>query len=52
MSKSKFYVDTMAAGAYLSESEQQSCVVLDAATSINGIICTVAVGYLVEQLPG
>lgn len=38
-------------GAYLAESEQRSCA-LAAATSINGILCTAAGGYLVEQLPG
>eukprot|EP00980_Cylindrotheca_fusiformis_P007827 scaffold1669_cov129-Cylindrotheca_fusiformis.AAC.38 len=37
-------------GAYLAESEQRSCA-LAAATSINGILCTAAGGYLVEQLP-
>jgi molecular chaperone Hsp33 len=34
----------------LAESEQRSCA-LAAATSINGILCTAAGGYLVEQLP-
>jgi molecular chaperone Hsp33 len=38
-------------GAYLAESEQRSCA-LAAGTSINGILCTAAGGYLVEQLPG
>lgn len=38
-------------GIYLAESEQRSCA-LAAATSINGILCTAAGGYLVEQLPG
>lgn len=38
-------------GAYLAESEQRSCA-LAAATSINGILCTSAGGYIVEQLPG
>jgi molecular chaperone Hsp33 len=38
-------------GAYLAESEQRSCA-LAAATSINGILCTAAGGYLIEQLPG
>lgn len=37
-------------GAYLAESEQRSCA-LAAATSINGILCTSAGGYIVEQLP-
>ena len=37
-------------GIYLAESEQRSCA-LAAATSINGILCTAAGGYLVEQLP-
>ena len=37
-------------GAYLAESEQRSCA-LAAATSINGILCTAAGGYIVEQLP-
>lgn len=37
-------------GAYLAESEQRSCA-LAAATSINGILCTAAGGYLIEQLP-
>jgi molecular chaperone Hsp33 len=50
MSKSKFCFDTTA-GAYLAESEQRSCA-LAAATSINGILCTAAGGYLIEQLPG
>lgn len=38
-------------GIYLAESEQRSCA-LAAATSVNGILCTSAGGYLVEQLPG
>lgn len=38
-------------GAYLAESEQRSCA-LAAGTSINGILCTAAGGYLIEQLPG
>jgi len=38
-------------GVYLATSEQRSCA-LAAATSINGILCTSAGGYLVEQLPG
>ena len=38
-------------GAYLAESEQRSCA-LAAGTAINGILCTAAGGYLVEQLPG
>lgn len=38
-------------GIYLAESEQRSCA-LAAATSMNGILCTAAGGYLVEQLPG
>ncbi|KAL3934599.1 MAG: hypothetical protein SGBAC_009719 [Bacillariaceae sp.] len=37
-------------GAYLAESEQRSCA-LAAATAINGILCTAAGGYLIEQLP-
>lgn len=37
-------------GAYLAESEQRSCA-LAAATSVNGILCTSAGGYLVEKLP-
>jgi molecular chaperone Hsp33 len=37
-------------GAYLAESEQRSCA-LAAATSVNGILCTAAGGYLIEQLP-
>lgn len=37
-------------GSYLAESEQRSCA-LAAATNINGILCTAAGGYLVEQLP-
>merc|ERR1712232_520026 len=38
-------------GAYLAESEQRSCA-LAAATSVKGILCTAAGGYLIEQLPG
>ena len=38
-------------GIYLAESEQRSCA-LAAATSFNGILCTAAGGYVVEQLPG
>ena len=34
----------------MAESEQRSCA-LAAATSINGILCTAAGGYLIEQLP-
>jgi molecular chaperone Hsp33 len=34
----------------LAESEQRSCA-LAAATSFNGILCTAAGGYLIEQLP-
>lgn len=37
-------------GAYLAESEQRSCA-LAAATSITGILCKAAGGYLVEKLP-
>mmetsp|Transcript_1537 Transcript_1537/g.2168 ORF Transcript_1537/g.2168 Transcript_1537/m.2168 type:complete len:406 (+) Transcript_1537:135-1352(+) len=37
-------------GIYLAESEQRSCA-LAAATSINGILCNAAGGYLIEQLP-
>lgn len=37
-------------GAYLAESEQRSCA-LAASTSMSGILCTAAGGYLVEQLP-
>merc|ERR1712232_754766 len=37
-------------GAYLAESEQRSCA-LAAATSIKGILCAAAGGYLIEQLP-
>jgi molecular chaperone Hsp33 len=37
-------------GGYLAESEQRSCA-LAAATSISGILCTAAGGYLIEQLP-
>ena len=38
-------------GIYLAESEQRSCA-LAASTTINGILCTSAGGYVVEQLPG
>jgi molecular chaperone Hsp33 len=38
-------------GIYLAESEQRSCV-LAAATSVTGVLCTAAGGYLIEQLPG
>lgn len=38
-------------GIYLAESEQKSCA-LAAGTTINGILCTSAGGYLIEQLPG
>jgi molecular chaperone Hsp33 len=38
-------------GIYLAESEQRSCA-LAAATAMNGILCTAAGGYLIEQLPG
>jgi molecular chaperone Hsp33 len=38
-------------GLYLAESEQKSCA-LAAATTIQGILCTSAGGYLIEQLPG
>jgi len=38
-------------GLYLAESEQKACA-LAAATTMNGILCTSAGGYLVEQLPG
>lgn len=38
-------------GIYLAESEQRSCA-LAAATSINGLLCKAAGGYLVEKLPG
>jgi len=37
-------------GCYLAESEQRSCA-LASATSMKGILCTSAGGYLVEQLP-
>jgi molecular chaperone Hsp33 len=37
-------------GAYLAESEQRSCA-LAAGVSVNGILCTAAGGYLIEQLP-
>ena len=39
------------AGLYLAESEQRSCA-LAAATSVNGLLCKAAGGYLVEKLPG
>ena len=35
----------------MAESEQRSCA-LAAATSINGVLCAAAGGYLIEQLPG
>ena len=35
----------------MAESEQRSCA-LAAGTNVNGILCTAAGGYLVEQLPG
>ena len=38
-------------GIYLAESEQRSCA-LAAATSVVGILCHAAGGYLIEQLPG
>jgi molecular chaperone Hsp33 len=38
-------------GIYLAESEQRSCV-LAAATSVTGVLCKAAGGYLIEQLPG
>ena len=38
-------------GIYLAESEQRSCA-LAAATSVTGILCNAAGGYLIEQLPG
>jgi molecular chaperone Hsp33 len=38
-------------GIYLAESEQRSCV-LAAATSVSGVLCKAAGGYLIEQLPG
>lgn len=38
-------------GVYLAESEQKSCA-LAAATTVQGILCTSAGGYLIEQLPG
>ena len=38
-------------GIYLAESEQRSCA-LAAATSVKGILCVAAGGYLIEQLPG
>ena len=34
----------------MAESEQRSCA-LAAAVSVNGILCTSAGGYLIEQLP-
>lgn len=37
-------------GAYLAESEQRSCA-LAAGTSVEGILCKAAGGYLVEKLP-
>jgi len=37
-------------GIYIAESEQRSCA-LAAATSIQGILCKAAGGYLIEQLP-
>ena len=37
-------------GIYLAESEQRSCA-LAAATTMNGLLCTSAGGYLIEQLP-
>lgn len=37
-------------GIYLAESEQRTCA-LAAATSVNGLLCTAAGGYLVELLP-
>jgi len=37
-------------GTYLAQSEQRSCA-LAAGTAINGILCTAAGGYLIEQLP-
>lgn len=37
-------------GAYLAESEQRSCA-LAAGITVNGILCTAAGGYLIEQLP-
>lgn len=37
-------------GAYLAESEQRSCA-LAAGTSVDGILCKAAGGYLVEKLP-
>jgi molecular chaperone Hsp33 len=38
-------------GLYLAESEQRSCA-LAASTSVTGILCNAAGGYLIEQLPG
>lgn len=38
-------------GIYLAESEQRACA-LAAAATFNGILCTAAGGYVVEQLPG
>ncbi|KAL7561376.1 hypothetical protein ACA910_001479 [Epithemia clementina (nom. ined.)] len=37
-------------GIYLAESEQRSCA-LAAATSVAGVLCKAAGGYLIEQLP-
>lgn len=37
-------------GVYLAESEQRSCA-LAAATSVSGVLCKAAGGYLVEKLP-
>ena len=37
-------------GIYLAESEQRSCA-LAASSNYNGILCTAAGGYVVEQLP-
>ena len=37
-------------GIYLAESEQRSCA-LAAATSVTGVLCKAAGGYLIEQLP-
>lgn len=47
---SKVWIFFFILGAYLAESEQRSCA-LAAATSMNGILCTAAGGYLIEQLP-
>jgi molecular chaperone Hsp33 len=38
-------------GIYLAESEQRACA-LAASSKFNGILCTAAGGYIVEQLPG